>query len=120
MGWLPPNQSHEGPDKDVLARRLSHDDNLRPLVGDVRVVVSAAENKRNCAFVQALTNDSAITTTEFDVEDSRGKISILAGASESRIFEQRHYADVSCFDSRFPATGVVKTVLLVWYGMTVP
>ena len=77
VGWLPPNQSHEGPDKDLLARRLSDDDSVRPLVGDVRVVVSAAENKRNCAFVQALTNDSAITITEFDVENSRGKISIL-------------------------------------------
>jgi hypothetical protein len=28
-------------------------------------------------FVQALTNDSAITITEVDVEHSRGKISIL-------------------------------------------
>jgi hypothetical protein len=49
-----------------------------------------------------------VELSEFDIEDSRGKISILAGASESRIFEQRHYADVSCFDSRFPTTGVVK------------
>ena len=57
-----------------------------------------------------------VELSEFDIEDSRGKISILAGASESRIFEQRHYADGSCFDSRLPATGVVKTVLLVWYG----
>jgi len=70
----------------VLARRLFDDDSLRPLGG---VIVSAAEYKRNCAFVQALTNDIGIAITKFDVE--HGKITILGDGKLVTRVARHHY-----------------------------